>query len=437
MKHENNSESRKLRQAAGRLLPKLIIKLLRNIVLVLLCIVFVSILYNFNNKGKSVETETALISEAISSQQFKGVFIRKEKVVTYSGNGILSYNIADGGKAGSGTVIAEVYPDDVQITRNRQIKQLENELSILEKIQNPGTLESAQPSGLSENISESYRTLLYNRDMKDYTSLKKEMESLLVNMSTYQIITQQVTGFQQQIIDLNAQLAELKSSASAPTETIISDESAYFVSYSDGYETELTPENLDKLTIEQLGSIEDRESEDRGIAGKLIDGYSWYLAGVIDNSRKEYTTGNYVDLKFDTTDDVFEAIITDIRDDGDPSRSIIIVKCNRFSEELVAHRAQKCEIIKGEYIGLKVPREAIRFAPTDEETTNSEGEPDGGIATVNSKGVYIMKGEQVVFKKIDVKYEGSDYVLSKIHDDDSSYLALYDDIMIKGEDLDE
>lgn len=436
MKHENNSsESRKLRQAAGRLIPRLIIKLLRNIVLVLLCVVFVSILYNFNNKGAA--TETALMSEAISSQQFKGVFIRREKVVTYSGDGILSYNVADGGKAGSGTVIAEVYSDDVQITRNRQIKQLEKELSILEKIQNPGTLESAQPSGLSENISESYRTLLYNRDMKDYTSLKNEMESLLVNMSTYQIITQQVTGFRQQIIDLNAQLAELKSSAAAPLETIISDESAYFVSYSDGYETELTPENLDKLTIEQLGSIEDRESEERGIAGKLIDGYSWYLAGVIDNSRKEYSAGSYVELRFDTTEDVFDAVITDVRDDGDPSRSIITVKCDRFSEELVAHRAQRCEIIKGEYQGLKVPREAIRFAPTDEKTTNAEGEPDGGIATVNSKGVYIMKGEQVVFKKIDVKYEGSDYVLSEIHDNDSSYLALYDDIMIKGEDLDE
>ena len=52
---------------------------------------------------------------------------------------------------------------------------------------------------------------------------------------------------------------------------------------------------------------------------------------------------------------------------------------------------------------------------------------------VNTKGVYIMKGEQILFKKLDVIYEGSNYVLSKIHESDSSYLALYDDILTETE----
>jgi hypothetical protein len=55
------------------------------------------------------------------------------------------------------------------------------------------------------------------------------------------------------------------------------------------------------------------------------------------------------------------------------------------------------------------------------------------MTIVNTKGVYITKGEQVMFKKIDVIYEGTDYVLSKIHENDSSYLALYDDILMETE----
>lgn len=414
------------------------VKILRNSVLILAVIVFVSIVSNFRNK--SPDTETALFSDTIASKEFKGVFIRSEKAVTYSGNGVLSYKVADGGKTGSGTIIAEVYPDDEQIIRNRQIAQLEKELSILKKIQNPGTSESAQPSSLSENINESFRSMIYSRDKKDYSALKSEMESLLVEMSTYQIITKQVTGFSQQIIDINAQLADLRSAAVTPLESIRSDSSAYFVSYCDGYEDELTPERMDELTAEKINSITDRKSDEPTVVGKLIDGYNWYLAGVVDNSKKEYAIGDNVELRFDSSSDMYEAVISDIRDNGDPTKSVIIMECSWFSEDLVAHRVEKCELIKGEnhgvkkgvYHGLKVPREAIRFVEEKEQTTNENGEIVSE-SSVSVKGVYILKGEQKVFKKIDVIYEGSDYVLSQAHEEDDSYLALYDDIMTEGD----
>ena len=169
----------------GRTVGGFIVKSLRNLVLVLLLIVFISIVYNFRNKG--VATETALLSDAVFAEEIQGVFIREEVPVTYSGKGVLSYKVADGGKVGKDTVIADVYPNDEQIARNREIAQLERELAILERIQNPGTLESAQPASLSDNISESYRALIYSRDMKDYATLQSELENLLVGMSTYHL----------------------------------------------------------------------------------------------------------------------------------------------------------------------------------------------------------------------------------------------------------
>ncbi len=194
---------------------------------------------------------------------------------------------------------------------------------------------------------------------------------------------------------------------------------------------------MDKLTVAEINSITDRKSSDSTIVGKMINGYSWYLAGVINNSRKEYAIGDSVKLKFDSSDETFDAVITDLRESGDASKTIIIVECSKFNYDLVQHRAEKCELIKvvngrDRYRGLKVPREAIRFKDIEEDTTNASGESDG-TAIVNSKGVYILKGEQVLFKKIDVIYEGSDYVLSEVHDEDPSYLALYDDIMTEGD----
>ena len=88
---------------------------------------------------------------------------------------------------------------------------------------------------------------------------------------------------------------------------------------------------------------------------------------------------------------------------------------------------EKCE-------GLKVPRDAIRFADVKEQYTDQNGMEQEKVK--REKGVYIRKGEQVLFKKIKVIFEGSNYVLSEVQDD-PEYLALYDDIMLEGVDKDD
>ncbi|MCM1506485.1 MAG: hypothetical protein NC177_05045 [Ruminococcus flavefaciens] len=408
-----------------------IVKFLRNAVLILFLIIFVSIVYNFRNKESP--TESALMAEATSSGTFKGVFIRDEQVIKYSGNGVLSYNVSDGGKLGMGSVIAQVYPTDEQISINMEIANLEKELGILEKIQNPGTLESAQPLSLSANIEENFRNFIYCRDINDYDSVKSDLDTLLVQMSTYQIITNEVTDFNQQIEDINNELAQLRQQSVQPVEVIRSDRPAYFASYCDGFEDILTKDSISQLTIEQLNSVSDTKSTDNTVVGKLIDDYSWYLAGIVDNSHHDYEVGKWVKLRFEVSADTYDAEIVDIYDEGSPEQSIIILACSQFNQKLVQHRCETVEIIRGDYRGLKVPREAIRFMDVTEEVAVESGDgEETHEEVVNCKGVNILKGEQIEFKKIDVIYEGSDYVLSAVHDEDSSYLSLYDDIMIEG-----
>lgn len=404
-------------------------KVLRNLVLILFLIIFVSIVYNFRNQESS--TESALMTNAVSSISFKGVFIRDEQAVTYGGGGAVSYNVTDGGRVGDGTVIAEVFQSDDQIKNDREIQKLTEELEILNKIQNPGTIESAQPANLSSNIEETYRNIIYKRDMGNYDEISEEMDNLLIYLSTYQIVTEEEVDFSSKVNDINAELTQLHNSSVEPTERIISDRSAYFVSYCDGYEEQFNKESIDSITVEQLKNVTDEKMKSDNIIGKVIDGYEWYLAGVINNSKGEYQAGDKVQLRFESIEENFDAKIIDIRDEGDPAESIIIVSCQEFNYDLVQHRCENVQLIRGNYSGLKVPREAIRFVQMEETEVDEE---TGIKQTVmkNFKGVYIKEGEQVEFRKIDVIYEGSDYVLSAVHEDDSSYLSLYDDIMIEG-----
>ncbi|MCM1357669.1 MAG: hypothetical protein NC205_03675 [Prevotella sp.] len=424
--HTSSSDAGKLNIGGA------VVKFLRNAVVILFVFIFVSILYNYFN-NKEIPTESAIMAEATSSGRIKGVFIRDEQVIRYSGNGVLSYNVSDGGKLGMGSIIAQAYLDDTQITINRQIEELERELAILQKIQNPGTLESAQPLSLSANIEENYRNFIYCRDMKDYDAIKSDLDNLVVQMSTYQIITNEVTDFKQQIEDIENELTQLKQQSVQSVEVILSERPAYFASYCDGFEELLTKENVKKLTIQQLESITDVKSNDNTVVGKLIDDYSWYLAGIIDNSHHDYEVGKWVKLRFEASADTYNAEITNVYDEGNPEQSIIVLSCSQFSQELVQHRCENVEIIRGDFRGLKVPREAIRFMDMTEEITEElNGVEVTREETTNCKGVNILKGEQTEFKKIDVIYEGSDYVLSAVHDGDSSYLSLYDDIMIEG-----
>lgn len=407
------------------------VKLLRNVVLVLLLIVFISIVYNFRNRESN--TVSALTASAVSSKEYKGVFIRDEEMLLYSGNGVLSYNVSDGGKVGNGTIIADVYPSDEQLSIKREKAKLEKELTILQKIQNPGTLEAAQPASLSESIDASYRSLVYYRDMGDYNSLNEVKDELLVQLSTYQIITNEVKDFNQKISDIKAEIDKLNAQTVVPKEQIPAPRSAYFASYCDGYEDKIRTDNLDHISSDMINEIVDKKSTAPNVVGKLIDGYGWYLAIVADNSKKEYSVGNEVKLRFDSSAESYPAVIHDIREES-PDRSVIIIFCDKFNYDLVQHRTEKVELIQGEFTGLKVPREAIRFADVTSSYTDEEGNEKEKVMT--SKGVYIRKGEQVVFKKIDVIYEGGDYVLSKITND-NEFLALYDDIMIEEVDKNE
>jgi len=408
----------------------MLVKILRNTVIVLFLIIFVSVIYN--QKNRESDTESALISEATAVSEFRGVFITDEKPLTYNGRGILSYSVPDGGKLGSGSVIAAAYPDDSQIKRNREQAALERELDILLKIQNPGTRESAQPSELSASISENYREFLFCRDRMDLSGVRRVKDELIVQMSTYQIITNEVTDFSQQVIDIQSRLDQLKRQSAKPLETVSADRSGYFVSYCDGYENKLTVDTLDTLTADQIEQVTDTRLDDPKTVGKLVSGYNWYLAGVVDNTRQEYKVGDYVRIRPESSPDSFTAEIRDIRSGDDPKRAVLILACREFSSGLVQHRCENIELIRGDFRGLKVPREAIRFATTEE----TEGEGESAVAKeVTYKGVYVLNGEKVEFKKIDVIYEGSDYVLSSIdHAGDESYLALYDDIMIEGVD---
>lgn len=402
------------------------------VILALIAVVIFSVWTYFgNNVEDNYTTESALTSNAVASTKFKGVFIRDEEIIRYSGQGAVSYGVADGGRLGNGSVIADIYADDSQILLNQRIESLKKELSLLQRIQNPGTSDSAQPSSIASLIEQSYRNSAYKRELGSFSDFESEKENLLVNMSTYQIVVDPSIDFSQRISEINAEIATLSTSGTLPNSSISSDRAAYFVSYADGYEDTFTKEKIDSLTPQMLENVSDTKLDSPDIIGKLIDGYDWCIAGIINNSKKKYEIGDKVKLKFESCPDKFNGEISQLKDTDDPNKTIVIVSCHEFNYDLVQHRAEHVEIINDEVTGLKVSRKAIRFKDITETVTDENGVESK--VTTSCKGVYIIQGEQVVFKRLDVIFEGNNYVLSAINNN-SKYLSLYDEIIVEGVD---
>lgn len=406
-----------------------------NVLLVLLSIMVLTMVCTiiYHLVDTSYETETAILATADESVVVEGVYIRDEEVLSYSGSGVLRYLVSDGGRAAVGDVIAEVYNSDSEIDEWQDLSDLEEQLELLQQISNVGTLDQAQPQDIADQMDAYYQEIVYYKDEGDIAALEEAEENYMEVASIYQIIVSDgEVNFDDQISDLEAEIAAVEATLADPIDTIVAEESCYFVSYADGYEGKLTLDSLDDLTPEYLEEVIESPTLTVGdnVAGKTIGDYCWYFAAMMDNSDLKYEVGDTITLRLVRDGSEVPVTITELRSYDDTDEVMAILYCEELTEEFVQTRTDQAELVLGEYEGIKVPRDAIRFQ-TIEETVTDEETGEETTEEVSYRGVYIEDGESVEFRKLDVIYEGEDYVLSDL-DAGDGYLELYDSIIVEG-----
>lgn len=361
-------------------------------------------------------TETAVIYSSAEKVAFQGVYVRNETVISSRANGVISYTCRDGSKVANGSVVAYTYQSENDILVNQQIKKLKEEVELLESAQNPGTTAVVEPAFISEQIDEQYQTIAFLIAENDLESLDEERKKLQTLMDIYQIVINEETDFNSEIDNINSKISELEKSLREPLGTVTAENAGYFIGHTDGFESKLSPDTIDSITAKEIKDIvaESRKENNGNAIGKIVDGYEWKMVGIVDPKVTDFRVGSSVMVKFSSTPDTVTAVIDNLSETDDPNESIIVLSCDELTYNLVQRRAERVEIILNDYKGIKVPRSAIRFDKN------------------NEKGVYILLGQRIAFKKINPIYECDEYILSQITSD-SSYISVYDDIIVEGE----
>lgn len=367
----------------------------------------------------SYRTEVALRYDSQDTIEFYGVFARNEHTVSRSTNGIIQYAHEDGSKVGKNSVIANTYSSASDITLTADIKNLHKRIDTLTDAQSLAGTDNSQIEAFDKLITEKHSQLIRAINSGEYSAVADIKYELLNLQSKRDMVKGKVTDYSSVISSLNSRIKTLESRISAEPVSILSEETGYFVSSIDGYESKITYDNIDTITPAEIAeTVKDPKtaSASGDIIGKMIEDYKWKLAATFTEGQAAVLTENTnVQIIVGADQSEITAKVENIEKHGDDY--VAVFSADDLNSTIASSRVGRFKLLVDSYNGIRIASSAIHF---DKD---------------NNIGVYIKSGTQAQFVKIERIYSSEDYVIVRDTTGKSGYLSLYDNVIVEGKDL--
>ncbi len=367
--------------------------------------------------------ETTKATEVTENDSFftTGCFIREESLIPAAGSDAVEYLVKDGSRVKKGETLAVEYDTTKALELNSRIAELEDEVSILETVQD--NLDNlSDPEKIDQLIKMQILNLedhLRTSDARGVGSEAKELKELALKRN---LTSEDSELVEEKLAAVKEQISALQKKAGTAINTISSPYSGYFSEVVDGYEEILKASKIDSLTPSSLHKLLAKTPQTEADSmGKIMDNFSWYFAAFVDNEdmdRFNIKEGSAFDLRFSQVSDDAAVKVTKVVTEENSSESLVIMQGNAVNSEFLSMRHQSVEIIRNTYIGIRVPKDAIRMVD-------------------DKLGVYILSGSLSCFKTIETVYEGDNFYLIKQGNSSDTGVVVGDNIIIKSKDLED
>lgn len=367
--------------------------------------------------------------------EITGLLVREEQRLS-NGAEIMDVLPDEGVRVAAGEAVAVLYQNNDALEREHLLQALELELEQLEYALDSGT-DLGDAARLERQILDSILTLRLSTAGDDYSSLETDALSLrtqiLQREFAYSASTDSAADLQRTIAELEQQIAQLQAQASYDTTVVKAPCSGLFSHLTDGLESLLTPELLDKVSAGQLTAfVNTAEPVDDTCVGKLVTGNRWYFAAVVDEATADrLIPGQTITVLFsrDFSGEV-EMLVERI---GYPEEQgcVLILSSTRYLKNVTLLREQAVSLVFDRYTGLRVPKRALRLE------TSTAADPATQQETQSQRlVVYSVVGQQAEAKPVDIVREGSDYYLvTPAKDAGERILRVGDEIIVTAPDL--
>ena len=337
-------------------------------------------------------TTTAIEYEAGAGYYATGFVVRDETPIA-SDYDITTVTAAEGARVAANEVLATGYLTADAQARQTRIAQLHAQI---EQLGYAGqyTTSVADQAALDTAIGEALTQMakfLERRDMNSIQDGAAELKGMILRRESSdadaELITRQLENAQQE-------LTILQSAAEQDTAEITAPKAGYFSAVVDGYETVLTPERLDTLTVREYDELQP-EDVTGNWAGKLISGDRWYFVTSIPAGELAgVEAGDRVRVTF-ARDFYSEITMTVTRvGQNEAGFRILVLSSREFMQSVTLLREQTADVVFIQYTGLRVPKDAVYV--------DESGQP----------GVYILESARARWKSITILHDnGESYVV--------------------------
>lgn len=366
-----------------------------------------------------LDTEKTEYIEYTEGIDATGIIIRNEATVTRSDSGVMHFLIDDGERVAKDGVIADIYTDESDSIAVNKIADIKKQIENINTIQSYNDLAAVDIELLNSKINASLSEMLFSCASGNFDTVHSMKNDLLTMLNRKTMVTGQTYDFSAQIADLEGELETLEGSLNEPVSSLRAEESGFFVSSVDGFESVLTTDDLALYTPNFLDSMTSEPKE--SCVGKIVSDYTWYIAVTVDEMQSQkYQIGDRVKLHttLKNNTDLSVTVAAVNKGDGD-GRAVIVFSCKEMNTELATMRSLSLTVVEGVYEGLKVKKTALRVV---------DGE----------RGVFVVSGMELKFVKVSVVFskDDADYAICEKSDDvDKSVLRLYDKVVVKGKNL--
>lgn len=347
-----------------------------------------------------------------------GWVVRSEVAVT-GGEGMVQLKREEGEKVGKGQELAVVYQDESYVEKQEELLKTQSELSALQY----ATYDQS-PSGviLDDQMLTAMTDLRTAASSGNYTSLSEQTETYrkLVLRREFLVSSEATAEMTQAANDLQAKYDQLQAGQAQAT-TVTAPSSGLFSSYVDGYESLLTPDDLEGLSPKDLAAFSQLTPQtDTNCLGKLVTNAAWYYAITVPGEViGRFSVGGNVDVFFDSLSQTFPMEVDSVGE-VQQGQAVVILRSTQNDTQAEDLRQESGRVIFYSSEGIRVPKEALRISENGEQ------------------GVYVVVSQKARFRPVKILAEDDTSYLVKaapLNEEDSRILKEGDEIVLAAEEL--
>lgn len=313
-------------------------------------------------------TDTFVVEKGkLSFEETKqGYVIRDETVVKGENykNGMNQIK-TEGEKVAKGEAIFRYYTSGEEKLKQK-IQELD--VKIQEAWENENNLFSSDIKSIETQIEAKLKESYGINDLQKVKEYKKDINSYITKKAKIAGEKSPSGSYLKKLIEERSKYENELNSGSEYIKALKSGVVSYRV---DGLEETLTPNNfgaLSKKMLEDLnlktGQIVSTNEE----SGKIIDNFYCYIATIIDEDtlqKENIEVGSKIKIRLSNEKEV-EAQIAYISKENE-KEDLVILKIEKYVEELINYRKISFDIIWWNVTGLKVSNEAIHYEENNQE----------------------------------------------------------------------